>query len=59
MLIAGPVLSITGGRVDANDLPPFVYVDHAVESKISSGPNGFRLRVREHVKRHVDLIKGC
>ena len=57
MLVAGPALSITGGRVDANDLPPFVHVDHAIESGISSGPYGFRERVREHVKRRVDLIK--
>lgn len=57
ILAAGPSLSITGGHGDANDLPEYVHVDHEIESGISFGPYGFRERVREHVKRHVDLIK--
>ncbi len=57
MLAAGPALSITGGHGDANDLPPYVHVDSEIESGIAFGPYGFRQRVREHVKRHVDLIK--
>lgn len=57
MFAAGPPLSITGGHGDRNDLPEFVQVDDAIESGVSYGPYGFRQRVREHVKRHVDLIK--
>ncbi len=57
VLASGPILSITGGHGDANDLPPYVSVEHEIESGISFGPYGFRQRVREHVKRHVDLIK--
>ena len=33
------------------------HVDDVIESGISYGPYGFRERVREHVKRHVDVIK--
>ena len=54
---AGPSLSITGGHGDSNDLPDFVHVDQDIESGVSYGPYGFREKVREHVKRHVDLIK--
>jgi imidazolonepropionase-like amidohydrolase len=57
ILAAGPALSITGGHGDSNDLPEFVHVDQTIESGISYGPYGFRERVREHVKRHVDHIK--
>jgi len=57
MLAAGPSLSITGGHGDTNDLPEFVHVDSEIESGVSYGPYGFRERVREHVKRHVDVIK--
>jgi imidazolonepropionase-like amidohydrolase len=57
MLAAGPSLSITGGHGDTNDLPEFVHVDQPIESGVSYGPYGFRERVREHVKRHVDVIK--
>jgi imidazolonepropionase-like amidohydrolase len=57
ILAAGPALSITGGHGDANDLPPYVHVDNEIESGVSFGPYGFRQKVREHVKRHVDLIK--
>ncbi|HEX3549780.1 MAG TPA: amidohydrolase family protein [Candidatus Elarobacter sp.] len=57
ILAAGPALSITGGHGDANDLPPYVHVDREIESGIAYGPYGFRERVREHVKRHVDVIK--
>jgi imidazolonepropionase-like amidohydrolase len=57
MLASGPALSITGGHGDTNDLPPYVHVDREIESGVSFGPYGFRERVREHVKRHVDLIK--
>jgi imidazolonepropionase-like amidohydrolase len=57
MLASGPSLSITGGHGDANDLPAYVHVDRDIESGVSFGPYGFRQRVREHVKRHVDLIK--
>ena len=57
ILAAGPALSITGGHGDANDLPPYVHVEREIESGVSYGPYGFRERVREHVKRHVDLIK--
>jgi len=57
VLAAGPSLSITGGHGDSNDLPEFVHVDQPIESGVAYGPYGFRERVREHVKRHVDLIK--
>jgi imidazolonepropionase-like amidohydrolase len=57
MLASGPPLSITGGHGDANDLAANVHVDNDIESGIAYGPYGFRQRVREHVKRHVDLIK--
>ncbi len=57
MLAAGPALSITGGHGDSNDLPEFVHVDETIESGVSYGPYGFRERVREHVKRHVDVVK--
>jgi imidazolonepropionase-like amidohydrolase len=57
MLASGPALSITGGHGDANDLPAYVHVDSEIESGVSYGPYGFRQKVREHVKRHVDLIK--
>ncbi len=54
---AGPALSITGGHGDSNDLPEFVQVDMDIESGVSYGPYGFREKVREHVKRHTDLVK--
>jgi imidazolonepropionase-like amidohydrolase len=54
---AGPALSITGGHGDANDLPDFVHEDETIETGIAFGPYGFREKVREHVKRHVDVIK--
>ena len=54
---AGPALSITGGHGDSNDLPEWVHVDETIESGVSYGPYGFREKVREHVKRHADLIK--
>ncbi|MBV8748962.1 MAG: amidohydrolase family protein [Candidatus Eremiobacteraeota bacterium] len=57
ILAAGPALSITGGHGDQNDIPAYVEVNHEIESGIAYGPYGFRQRVREHVKRHVDLIK--
>ena len=57
ILASGPILSITGGHGDANDLPPYVSVEHGIEPGIAFGPYAFRQRVREHVKRHVDLIK--
>ncbi|MGZ3498973.1 MAG: amidohydrolase family protein [Vulcanimicrobiaceae bacterium] len=57
ILAAGPSLSITGGHGDSNDLPEFVHVDEPIEGGVSYGPYGFRERVREHVKRHVDVIK--
>ena len=57
ILASGPALSITGGHGDANDLPAYVHVDNEIESGVSFGPYGFREKVREHVKRHVDLIK--
>jgi imidazolonepropionase-like amidohydrolase len=57
ILAAGPSLSITGGHGDTNDLPEFVHVDEVIEGGVSYGPYGFRERVREHVKRHVDVIK--
>jgi imidazolonepropionase-like amidohydrolase len=57
MLAAGPALSITGGHGDENDIPSFVDVHSEIESGVSFGPYGFRQKVREHVKRHVDLIK--
>ncbi len=57
ILAAGPGLSITGGHGDENDLSSMIHVDETIESGIGFGPYGFRQRVREHVKRHVDLIK--
>jgi imidazolonepropionase-like amidohydrolase len=57
ILAAGPSLTITGGHGDTNDLPDFVHVDEVIETGVSYGPYGFRERVREHVKRHVDVIK--
>jgi len=54
---AGPALSITGGHGDSNDLPDFVHEDMPIESGVSYGPYGFREVVREHVKRHTDLVK--
>jgi len=57
ILAAGPSLSITGGHGDTNDLPDTVHVEEDIEPGISYGPYGFRQRVREHVKRHVDVIK--
>ncbi len=57
ILAAGTILSITGGHADANDLAPSVHVDSDIEPGVAFGPYGFRERVREHVKRHVDLIK--
>jgi len=55
MLVAGTSLSITGGHGDRNDLPADVHVDRP--NGVASGPYAFREQVREHVKRHVDLIK--
>jgi imidazolonepropionase-like amidohydrolase len=57
ILAAGPALSITGGHGDSNDIPEFVHVDEVIEGGVSYGPYGFRERVREHVKRHVDVVK--
>jgi imidazolonepropionase-like amidohydrolase len=54
---AGPALSITGGHGDSNDLPDFVHEDEVIESGVSYGPYGFREVVRQHVKRHVDVVK--
>jgi len=57
ILAAGPALSITGGHGDSNDLPDFVQLNNVNTGGVSYGPYGFRQLVREHVKRHVDLIK--
>ncbi|MBC5829039.1 MAG: amidohydrolase family protein [Candidatus Eremiobacteraeota bacterium] len=57
ILAASNSLSITGGHGDTNDLPDTVHVEEDIEPGISYGPYGFRQRVREHVKRHVDVIK--
>ena len=57
ILTAGTILSITGGHADRNDIPETVHMESDIESGVSYGPYGFRERVREHVKRHVDLIK--
>ena len=54
---AGPALSITGGHGDTNDLPDFVTEEMTIETGVSYGPYGFREVVRQHVKRHVDLVK--
>jgi imidazolonepropionase-like amidohydrolase len=54
---AGPALSITGGHGDTNDLPEFVTEETTIETGISYGPYGFREVVRQHVKRHVDVVK--
>lgn len=54
---AGPALSITGGHGDTNDLPDFVTEEETIETDISYGPYGFREVVRQHVKRHVDVVK--
>lgn len=57
ILCAGPALSITGGHGDTNDLPDYVHEEMTLEGGVSYGPYGFRQKVREHVKNHVDLIK--
>jgi len=57
ILAAGTALSITGGHGDSNDLPDFVHVDADYEPGTAFGPYGFREQVRQHIKRHVDLIK--
>jgi imidazolonepropionase-like amidohydrolase len=57
IIAAGTALSITGGHGDANDMPDFVHVDDDYRPGTAYGPYGFREQVREHVKRHVDLIK--
>ena len=57
IMTAGTILSITGGHGDQNDIPETVHIESDIESGVSYGPYGFRQRVREHVKRHVDLIK--
>ncbi|MGC2130052.1 MAG: amidohydrolase family protein [Candidatus Aquilonibacter sp.] len=54
---AGPALSITGGHGDTNDLPDFVTEETTIETGVSYGPYGFREVVRQHVKRHTDLVK--
>ncbi|HET9030927.1 MAG TPA: amidohydrolase family protein [Candidatus Aquilonibacter sp.] len=54
---AGPALSITGGHGDTNDIPDWITEDATIESGVAYGPYGFRQKVREHVKRHVDLVK--
>lgn len=57
ILAAGTALSITGGHGDINDLPDWVHLESDYRPAVSYGPYGFRELVREHVKRHVDLIK--
>jgi imidazolonepropionase-like amidohydrolase len=58
VLAAGQSLSITGGHGDSNDVPGWVEMDpHVRGGAISYGPYGFREKVRENVKLHVDLIK--
>jgi imidazolonepropionase-like amidohydrolase len=57
ILAAGTALSITGGHGDLNDLPDFVHLDDDYQPGTAYGPYGFREQVRQHVKRHVDLIK--
>jgi len=54
---AGPALSITGGHGDTNDMPDFVTEETTIETGVSYGPYGFREVVRQHVKRHTDLVK--
>ncbi len=54
---AGPALSITGGHGDTNDIPDWIHEDTTIESGVAYGPYGFREKVREHVKRHVDVVK--
>jgi imidazolonepropionase-like amidohydrolase len=53
---AGPALSITGGHGDTNDMPDFVTEETTIETGVSYGPYGFREVVRQHVKRHTDLV---
>jgi imidazolonepropionase-like amidohydrolase len=57
IIAAGTALSITGGHGDSNDMPDFVHVDDDYRPGTAFGPYGFREQVREHVKRHVDVIK--
>jgi imidazolonepropionase-like amidohydrolase len=57
ILAAGAGLSITGGHGDANDIPDWVHIADEYQRSVGYGPYEFRERVREHVKRHVDLIK--
>ncbi len=57
ILAAGSALSITGGHGDTNDLPPWVHLESDELPSTAAGPYGFREQVRQHVKRHVDLIK--
>jgi imidazolonepropionase-like amidohydrolase len=57
MLASGTSLAITGGHADQNDLPNWVHVDDEHKPAVAFGPYGFREQVRQHVKRHVDLIK--
>ena len=54
---AGPALSITGGHGDTNDMPDFVTEETTIETGVSYGPYGFREVVRQHIKRHTDLVK--
>jgi len=54
MLVAGPMLSITGGHGDDNLLP---FEFHHSADGVADGPWALRAKVRQNVKYGVDLIK--
>ncbi len=56
LAVSGPSIGITGGHCDSNVL------NHAFKEKsqgVADGPWSARLKVREHVKYQVDVIKFC
>ncbi len=54
MLVAGPMISITGGHGDDNLLP---FEFHHSADGVADGPWALRAKVRQNVKYGVDLIK--
>lgn len=54
MLVAGPMISITGGHGDDNLLP---FEFHHSADGVADGPWALRTKVRQNVKYGVDLIK--
>lgn len=54
--VSGPVLSVTGGHCDNDQLP---YEYHATDDGVADGVDIVQHKMREIIKYGADLIKVC